>query len=215
MLCASLAAAVVTFCGCGSTTVVSPGTQGASLLRNAESAAAPVALHLDTGSYSLSGASTTLSGTVARGSKVRVNGRPVSVRAGHWSRTLELRLGKNRVTVEARLRGHAATRRTITVTREKTSEEIEAGPPAVARKTETEEQEGNAQTSTPAAAPDSPAQTCTNGTYVNSAGNTVCSPEQSSTAPPGATAQCGDGSYSFSQSRSGTCSHHEGVARWL
>ena len=35
-------------------------------------------------------------------------------------------------------------------------------------------------------------------------------------APPaGATAQCRDGTYSFSQHRSGTCSHHGGVARWL
>ncbi|HZR91001.1 MAG TPA: DUF3761 domain-containing protein [Gaiellaceae bacterium] len=33
--------------------------------------------------------------------------------------------------------------------------------------------------------------------------------------PPGATARCRDGSYSFSQHRSGTCSHHGGVAAWL
>lgn len=32
--------------------------------------------------------------------------------------------------------------------------------------------------------------------------------------PPGATAQCRDGSYSVSRTRSGTCSHHGGVARW-
>jgi hypothetical protein len=31
-------------------------------------------------------------------------------------------------------------------------------------------------------------------------------------APPGATARCRDGSYSYSQHRSGTCSHHGGVA---
>ena len=61
-----------------------------------------------------------------------------------------------------------------------------------------------------------PAQpTCTNGTYVNSAGNTVCSPETASSAPAGATAQCVDGTYSFSQTHSGTCSHHGGVAEWL
>jgi hypothetical protein len=66
------------------------------------------------------------------------------------------------------------------------------------------------------APPPPPAQpTCTNGTYVNSAGNTVCRPEVSSTAPSGATAKCGDGTYSFSQSRSGTCSRHGGVAAWL
>lgn len=33
--------------------------------------------------------------------------------------------------------------------------------------------------------------------------------------PAGATAQCNDGTYSFSQHRSGTCSHHGGVKRWL
>ncbi len=32
--------------------------------------------------------------------------------------------------------------------------------------------------------------------------------------PVGATALCRDGSYSFSQSRRGTCSHHGGVAQW-
>lgn len=56
---------------------------------------------------------------------------------------------------------------------------------------------------------------CPNGTYVNSTGNTVCSPYASSSTPAGATAQCVDGSYSFSQSHSGTCSHHGGVASWL
>jgi Protein of unknown function (DUF3761) len=58
--------------------------------------------------------------------------------------------------------------------------------------------------------------TCTNGTYVNSRGNTVCKPEESPSGPPeGATAECEDGTYSFSESRSGTCSSHGGVARWL
>jgi hypothetical protein len=40
-------------------------------------------------------------------------------------------------------------------------------------------------------------------------------PENCSAAPQGATAQCGDGTYSFSQSHRGTCSHHGGVAKWL
>ena len=39
--------------------------------------------------------------------------------------------------------------------------------------------------------------------------------QQPSGPPPGATAQCRDGSYSFSKNRSGTCSHHGGLARWL
>jgi hypothetical protein len=56
---------------------------------------------------------------------------------------------------------------------------------------------------------------CPNGTYTNSAGNVVCSPYNAPSAPAGATAQCNDGTYSFSQSRSGTCSGHGGVARWL
>lgn len=52
-------------------------------------------------------------------------------------------------------------------------------------------------------------------TYVNSAGNTVQSPVAAPSAPAGATAQCKDGTYSFSQSRRGTCSGHGGVAKWL
>jgi hypothetical protein len=55
------------------------------------------------------------------------------------------------------------------------------------------------------------------GHYVNSSGNLVHSPAHtvSGQAPSGATAQCRDGSYSFSQHRSGTCSHHGGVNNWL
>src|SRR3954449_12343441 len=53
--------------------------------------------------------------------------------------------------------------------------------------------------------------------YINSAGNQVHSPAYSNdnAVPAGATAQCGDGTYSFSQHRSGTCSHHGGVAQWF
>jgi hypothetical protein len=45
----------------------------------------------------------------------------------------------------------------------------------------------------------------------------VCSPYTPSGggAPAGATARCNDGSYSFSQSRSGTCSGHGGVGQWF
>jgi hypothetical protein len=52
--------------------------------------------------------------------------------------------------------------------------------------------------------------------YTNVEGRTVHSPAYSSAGPPaGASAQCGDGTYSFSQHRQGTCSHHDSVARWL
>lgn len=64
-------------------------------------------------------------------------------------------------------------------------------------------------------APQPQTTTCPNGTYVNSAGNTVCRPTASSTRPAGATAQCKDGTYSYSQSRRGTCSHHGGVSIWF
>ncbi len=52
--------------------------------------------------------------------------------------------------------------------------------------------------------------------YTNSDGIRVHRPVRSDSGPPaGATAQCRDGSYSFSLHRSGTCSHHGGVAKWL
>ena len=53
------------------------------------------------------------------------------------------------------------------------------------------------------------------GTYVNRGGQTVPRPENCSVPPEGATALCHDGTYSFSQSRSGTCSHHGGVVKWF
>jgi uncharacterized protein DUF3761 len=51
--------------------------------------------------------------------------------------------------------------------------------------------------------------------YTNSDGNEVHSPAYSNSVPAGATAICGDETYSFSQSRRGTCSHHGGVSQWL
>jgi hypothetical protein len=52
-------------------------------------------------------------------------------------------------------------------------------------------------------------------TYTNVDGNQVHVPVQAPSAPAGATAHCRDGSWSFSQHRSGTCSGHGGVAQWL
>jgi uncharacterized protein YraI len=52
--------------------------------------------------------------------------------------------------------------------------------------------------------------------YTNSDGRHIPSPRASTNGPPaGASAQCRDGTYSFSAHRRGTCSHHGGVARWL
>lgn len=53
--------------------------------------------------------------------------------------------------------------------------------------------------------------------YTNKSGLSVHSPAKSKSGkiPVGASAQCRDGTYSFSQSRRGTCSRHGGVASWL
>jgi uncharacterized protein YraI len=53
--------------------------------------------------------------------------------------------------------------------------------------------------------------------YINSQGVWVPSPTRTADGQPpaGATAKCRDGTFSFSQSRRGTCSHHGGVAEWL
>lgn len=51
--------------------------------------------------------------------------------------------------------------------------------------------------------------------YKNSKGVKVQSPTYYDSPPEGATAECNDGTYSYSQSRRGTCSHHGGVKRWL
>jgi hypothetical protein len=55
------------------------------------------------------------------------------------------------------------------------------------------------------------------GHDTNKQGVTVHSPahSKSGAVPDGASGQCRDGTYSFSQHRSGTCSHHGGVGRWL
>lgn len=57
----------------------------------------------------------------------------------------------------------------------------------------------------------SASSSCSGG-YINTYGNCVPSPGSN---PSGASAKCRDGTYSYSQSRRGTCSHHGGVAQWL
>ncbi|WP_103348464.1 DUF3761 domain-containing protein [Amycolatopsis sp. CA-128772] len=62
-------------------------------------------------------------------------------------------------------------------------------------------------------APAAPAPTaCGADYYRNSDGNCVHRPSDN---PSGATALCKDGTYSYSQHRSGTCSGHGGVRTWL
>lgn len=51
--------------------------------------------------------------------------------------------------------------------------------------------------------------------YTARSGHRVHRPTQAARAPAGASAQCRDGSWSFSESRRGTSSWHGGVAHWL
>jgi hypothetical protein len=56
------------------------------------------------------------------------------------------------------------------------------------------------------------------GYYVNRSGETVprpCGNVREERPPPGASAICRDGVYSFSRHHSGTCSGHGGVRNWL
>lgn len=68
--------------------------------------------------------------------------------------------------------------------------------------------------STEAYAKEKPTCSDTGGTYVNASGHVVLSPKCSSRHIEGATARCRDGTESFSEHRSGTCSGHHGVAQW-
>ncbi len=52
-------------------------------------------------------------------------------------------------------------------------------------------------------------------TYENVDDEEVQSPTYYKYIPEGACAICGDGTFSFSRNRRGTCSHHGGVAEWL
>ena len=63
----------------------------------------------------------------------------------------------------------------------------------------------------------SPAATSQGRGYINSQGERVPSPTRTADGKPpaGATAHCRDGTFSFSRTRQGTCSHHGGVAEWL
>jgi hypothetical protein len=74
---------------------------------------------------------------------------------------------------------------------------------------------GTASAASANSAPAAPFPLCGAATYDNSSGNCVHDPEPAPSAPPGATAECRDGDYSFSQHHSGTCSGHGGVSQWL
>jgi len=66
--------------------------------------------------------------------------------------------------------------------------------------------------STPSYSYSTPSYSCGSGSYRNAYGSCTRSPTKSYSS--GATAVCKDGAYSFSKTRSGTCSWHGGVRRW-
>jgi hypothetical protein len=75
---------------------------------------------------------------------------------------------------------------------------------------------GHADTPPPIPAP-SESQLVEHGSYINKDGIRVHSPAHTKNGeqPEGATAQCRDGSYSFSRHHRGTCSHHGGISHWF
>ncbi|WP_409462723.1 DUF3761 domain-containing protein [Amycolatopsis sp. GA6-003] len=86
-------------------------------------------------------------------------------------------------------------------------------PPTTAAKPKTVPRSTTPKADVPdQAAPDPGPAECGADYYRNSSGNCVHRPDSN---PSGATAQCNDGTYSYSQHRSGTCSRHGGVKQWL
>jgi hypothetical protein len=199
----------------------------------------PVALHLNQGSFSVSAPGAAISGTVTRGASVTVNGRSVAVHDGHWRDPLGLHIGQNTVAVVATMTGHSQAERTIEVLRHHDTAELEALARQHAQHEEenqrhgAEERERIQRLKSESESKSTPEQSrpeenspeegssgsgeCPNGTYENSNGNTICKPytPENGEQPAGATAECEDGTYSFSEHRSGTCSDHGGVKRWL
>jgi hypothetical protein len=218
-----LVAAGVAGCGSNSASTTDASTAASTSQVPAEANVVPVALHLRQGSYSVSAPGTTISGTASKGASISVNGAKATVHSGHWHDSLHLHIGSNQVEVEATMSGRAPTTRVIHVVRHHSAAELETLAHARAVRAEAQRQhetEARERKEREAAVTREHEQTqqqaeCPNGTYENSAGNIVCKPYESSTQPAGATAECEDGTYSFSESRSGTCSHHGGVKRWL
>lgn len=212
--------------GCGSTEKATTGTaaQAAAATARTEAKTVPVALHLSEGSYSLASSNATIHGTATRGASIVVNGRSVAVHHGHWRAKLHLHIGDNSIQVVASMTGRPPSNAVIHIVRHHSPAELEAKARARALRAEArkrhevevqERRERKQQEQREAERRQQALSECTNGTYVNAAGNTVCKPVERSTTPAGATAECEDGTYSFSESRSGTCSHHGGVRTWL
>jgi hypothetical protein len=224
VLLGAVTAVVATLAGCGSSSSSTKSSSVGSTSQAASQAKVlPVALHLRQGSYSVSVSGTTISGTASKGASISVNGTKATIHSGHWHDRLHLHVGSNQVEVRATMSGRGSTTRVIHVVRHHSAAELEARAHARVLRAEAKRQreaESRERKEREAAAKRERERAqqqaeCPNGTYENSAGNVVCKPYESPTQPAGATAKCEDGTYSFSESRSGTCSHHGGVAVWL
>ena len=91
-------------------------------------------------------------------------------------------------------------------------------PPTIIQPAAVQQAVVNTNTPAPTYTPPAPTQKTVplsnDNYYTNVDGNKVHSPAYAPSKPAGASAKCRDGTYSFSQNRRGTCSHHGGVAQW-
>ena len=108
--------------------------------------------------------------------------------------------------------GEPATTNQATVSSPTVPSEVETAQPVAA-----DSASSTRQSPTSNDADNSGSNLSNDSTYTNIDGNTVHSPAYSTdgSIPEGATAKCKDGTYSFSQHHSGTCSGHQGVSEWL
>ena len=93
------------------------------------------------------------------------------------------------------------------------SHEVVLPSQEMATSTLVEKEKHEQATNTPSTKPD----LSNDRSYTNISGERVHAPayDLDGDVPAGASARCGDGTYSFSQHHRGTCSHHGGVSQWL
>lgn len=109
--------------GCGSTTSTNTTNAAASTPKQEPH----VTLHLNQGSFAVTGPTATLSGTVEPGARLTLNSMPVAVNSGgKWSTVAHLTVGANQESLEASMSGDQSTSQLITVTRNQTPAEKEA-----------------------------------------------------------------------------------------
>jgi Host cell surface-exposed lipoprotein/Glucodextranase, domain B len=127
----SKAVALLVFAAVGAAALSSCGGGSATAGKTASTAQTappepPVDLHLDQGTFSQTGSTATLTGTVTPGASVTVDERSAVVRGQKWRGTVHLNIGENHISVKASLAGHQSAENTVTVYRHHTQAELEA-----------------------------------------------------------------------------------------